>query len=180
MAIRMPNPDLMITIEDLAFSDDRPTWDGMTDEGSLAEVDALQEMQILDIRVSPLVGKVAILLEARTALQFRAGNSVLCVVDGAQLFGWNSVKSRTGFTAYSVVGNLTAISDAVAVNFVLHPSAELIVRGVAARFYLLDAIGVSDSIPDYADADWKSLNSQLPRWSSRFEVLQSSYVEPME
>jgi hypothetical protein len=60
----------------------------------LRETDALQEACLLDCRVCPLTGRAGLLLDMRTALQYRTGNAALLVVRGLRSFRWSPVRAK--------------------------------------------------------------------------------------
>ncbi len=97
-----PHPDFMMHIEDLFTG----AADGMTaapiDWDPLRERDALLEVGLLDCRVCPLTGRSGLLLDLRTALQYRTGNAALLVVRGMRSFRWRETPPDTELFNFSV------------------------------------------------------------------------------
>ncbi|WP_157488781.1 hypothetical protein [Pseudofrankia sp. DC12] len=165
----------MIEISSLAEKGEYVSSGGSLDADPLRVVDALQEVQLLDCKVSPLTATAALLFELRTALQIDIGNSAVLVVRGLRKFSWSWLAGYRPLVAATIVSSAPKFDlDSFTMEFGLFPDADLIVTGNSAEFYLLEVDGIGEAIPNYVDADLASIRGALPTWSSRCTVLQAS------
>jgi hypothetical protein len=70
---------LLMKIEDLFTDADRRRLTAQPEMDPLTEASALQEAQLLDVRVHALSSTVGLLFDLRTALQFMEGNTALLI-----------------------------------------------------------------------------------------------------
>ena len=75
---------------------------GLPEADPLRESDALQEAQLLDVRLDAVRGQVALLFELRMALQLREPNTGVLVARGVREFGWTAPSRSTQRTAWGV------------------------------------------------------------------------------
>jgi hypothetical protein len=144
----------------------------------LIENDALQEAQLLDMRVHALSSTVGLLFELRTALQFEYGNAAILVIRGVRQANWRAVERVGEWTAWSVVGSvMRAYSGLLELNLTLSPSSSIEIHGTNAEFYVLDVPEVGDVPPDYCSDGEGLIRSGLPGWGSSFSLLRASYLE---
>lgn len=165
----------MITIEDLISADDHLLAPEAVEVDPLREVDALQEAQLLDFRLSPLTAVAALLIELRTSLQIDEGNSALMVIRGVRSFTWNSLRAPTPLSALSVMSSVPMLgNDSIRISLGLIPAADLLIQGQSAEFHVLDVEGIGEVPPDYSNGDLAGIRHALPSWSSPCSLLQSS------
>ncbi|MFJ5925722.1 hypothetical protein ACIQF6_24245 [Kitasatospora sp. NPDC092948] len=144
----------------------------------LAEDDALQEAQLIDLRVHALSSTAALLFELRTALQFDTGNAAVLIVRGLEKSEWRPGGRRDGKTAWSVVGSTVRTgSRSFGIEIDLYPNAKVEVSGASAEFYVVDVPGISEAPPDYSLEGEEFMRSDLPGWDSPFSLLQASRLE---
>ncbi|MFJ8544786.1 hypothetical protein ACIRFH_22695 [Streptomyces sp. NPDC093586] len=163
----------MASIEDLfAGTTDAPSappigWD------PLLEPDALQEVGLLDCRICPLTGRAGLLLDMRSALQYRTGNAALLVVRGLASFQWNEEPLERDLLPFAIMSSTPSASrKGWRMNLGLIPDGELSVTGQGADFHLLEAHGVPDAPPDYTERRLNEVRDGLPWWDSDCTVLQ--------
>lgn len=142
----------------------------------LREADALQEAQLLDVKVSPLTSMCALLFDLRTSLQYEAGNASVLVVRGLREFGWCTAMARRTLTAFSVVSSVPSCSCG---NFGLRlghfPDGVVTLHGSSAEFAVVDIPSIGEVPPDYSDVESSAnLLEYLPSWSSTCLLLQAS------
>ncbi|MFD5543930.1 hypothetical protein ACFWIJ_40560 [Streptomyces sp. NPDC127079] len=105
----------------------------------LREPDALQEVGLLDCAVSPHTGRAGLLLDMRTALQYRTGNAALLVVRGLQSFQWSEEPLERTLIAFAIMSSTPATSRGIwQIRMGLFPDGQLFVSGKAADFHLLE------------------------------------------
>lgn len=95
----------MRQVEDLLWSQRRDLAAAKPEMDPLVEANALQEAQLLDVRVHAVASAVGLLFEMRTALQLRRGNAALLVVHGVRELTWATGPRASVTTAWSVVGS---------------------------------------------------------------------------
>ncbi|MEU3954449.1 hypothetical protein AB0F45_19360 [Streptomyces achromogenes] len=160
--------DLFISGADGASSDPIG-WD------PLREPDALQEAGLLDCRVSPLTGRAGLLLDMRTALQYRTANAALLVVRGLRSFRWSEEALERDLLNFAVMSSApTGVKRMWRIDLGLFPDGELSIEGMAADFFLLDAQGVPEAPPSYPGHRLDQVRHGLPWWESVCTVLESS------
>ncbi|WP_460065057.1 hypothetical protein [Streptomyces sp. YKOK-I1] len=165
----------MISIDDLIHARPYSAVIDPVEVDPLREVDALQEVQLLDSRVSHLTATAGLLFELRTSLQFEVGNSALLVVRGLRSFHWNSPTRHVPLAAFTVVSSVPdRLGESIRTRFDFFPEAHLTVSGDLAEFYVLEAEGIGDVPPDYSDMSLKQVREALPSWSSACNLLQAS------
>ncbi|MFD6414333.1 hypothetical protein [Nocardia asteroides] len=165
----------MISIEGLFRGDQNGTPTDPIDWDPLRETDALQEVGLLDCRVCPLTGRAGLLLDMRTALQYRTGNAALLVVRGLASFTWSEEPLERNLLSFAIMSSLPSEARKTwRMELDLVPDGRLSIAGMAAEFHLLDAAGVPDAIPDYTDRILSEVQEGLPRWDSECRVLQSA------
>jgi hypothetical protein len=168
----------MITVEDLIWTPSRMPGTPGPDMDPLVENDALQESQLLELRIYALSSTVGLLFELRTALQFEYGNAAVLVVRGLQRSNWRAIQRGVGKTAWSVVGSeMSAGSGLLNLNVTLSPSSSIEILGTSAEFYVLDVPEIGEVPPDYCSDGEARIRSGLPGWGSSFSLLQASYLE---
>ncbi|TRV71557.1 hypothetical protein FKN01_31580 [Streptomyces sp. 130] len=141
----------------------------------LREPDALQEVGLLDCRICPLTGRAGLLLDMRTALQYRAGNAALLVVRGLQAFRWHEEALERGLLNFAVMSSApSTVKKTWQMDIGLFPDGELRVAGTAAEFYLVDVNGIPEAPPDYQRRGLREVRDDLSWWDSDCTVLQSS------
>jgi len=165
----------MIEISSLIENGEYVSSAGSLDADPLRVVDALQEAQLLDCKVSPLIATAALLFELRTALQIDVGNSAVLVVRGLRRFSWSWLAGYKSLVAASIMSSTPKFDlGSFHMELGLFPDADLVVVGNSAEFYVLEVDGIGKAPPDYVDDDLTSIRGALPTWSSRCTVVQAS------
>ncbi|MFI7336873.1 hypothetical protein ACIBUY_02900 [Streptomyces sp. NPDC050085] len=156
--------------------------DGMqgvpTDWDPLRESDALQEAALLDCRVCPLTGRAGLLLDMRTALQYRTGNAALLVVRGLRSFSWRETPPEVELFNFPVGSSSPSMTKgAWRIDLGLFLDGELSVEGRAADFRLLEVRGVPEMLPDYSGRRLDQVRHALPWWDAECTVLEWSSTD---
>jgi hypothetical protein len=170
----------MITIEDLLLPD--PRWreyPRMREMNPLAEDDALQEAQLLDVRFDALRLTAGLLFELRSALQLREANTGVLILRGVRTLTWTSGPRDTERTAWSVGGSTVTRTDGLfGLEMGLWPApgaAYVTLSSESAAFFAGDVPGL-DGIPDYGD-DEVTIRAHLASWRSTFEPFSAVFVD---
>lgn len=157
---------------------------GLPEMDPLRESGALQEAQLLDVRLDASRGQLALLFELRMALQLREPNTGVLVARGVRAFAWSAPPRSTSRTAWSVGGSHVDHPDGLFrlnLGFWPAPGATLQVIAETALFVAGDVPGLPDAPPDYME-DEAAVSGQLASWDSAFvpssAVFLDRVVEP--
>lgn len=170
----------MITIEQFLVPDRR--WRDCASQPEmdpLTEDDALQEAQLLDVRVDTLRSTAALLFELRTALQLREANTGVLIARGVRTLVWSAGPRDTERTAWIVGGSTITSTDrlfGLELGLWPAPGSQLIIAAESAAFFAGDVPGL-DRIPDYLDDDEETIRTQLASWQSPFEPVSAVFLD---
>ncbi|RSS60535.1 hypothetical protein EF912_09725 [Streptomyces sp. WAC07061] len=165
----------MTLIENLLSGIEMRTLASPLEWNPLREVDALQEVGLLDCRMCPLTGRAGLLLDMRTSLHYPAGNAALLVVGGLESFQWRETSMERDLVPFIIVSSRPLwVRKNWRMEISLFPDGELSFAGARADFHLLDAEGIPDAPPDYMNGKIDEVISALPWWNSPCTLLRSS------
>ncbi len=168
-----------MNIEDLLSDADRRRFAAQPEMDPLTEAAALQEAQLLDVRVHALTSTVGLLFDLRTALQFMEGNTALLIARGVREFGWAAEPRASVRTAWNVVSSEPSVCDRVfSIRLGFVPSARLTLAAESAEFYVGDVDALSDTPPDYGGADDAAIRAGLANWCSPFSPVHAVFLDP--
>ena len=142
----------------------------------LRDADALQEGQLIDLRVSALGSVAALLFDLRTSLQFDEGNASLLVVKGLRDLRWRQARVISPLTAFTVMSSGTTVDEVglFVLELGFFPDANLRIQGAEAEFYVVEIPRIGEAPPDYSEASFEGVKDSLPAWSSACSLLQAS------
>jgi hypothetical protein len=144
---------------------------------ALSEADALQEAQLLDVRVCALTSTVGLLFDLRMALQLRTANTAVVVGRGVQDFSWSAEHRETARTAWNVAGSEPAGGDLFSLSLAFFPRARLRLVSERAEFYVGEVPGLDPTPPDYGVDDEARIEAGLAGWTSTFELVQAAFLD---
>lgn len=144
---------------------------------ALSEADALQEAQLLDVRVCALTSTVGLLFDLRMALQLRTANTAVVIGRGVQEFSWSAERRETTRTAWNLVGSEPAVGGLFSLSLSFFPSARLRLVSERAEFYVGDVPGLDLTPPDYGIDDEARIKAGLAVWHSIFEPAQAAFLD---
>lgn len=170
---------VLMIIEDLLTAPGRREFAAQPEMDPLSEPGALQEAQLLDVRVHALTASVALLFDLRVALQLRMGNTALLVAHGVTNFTWDCMPRETRRTAWMVVGSEPRIAEKdFALELFFVPDADLSLQATSAEFYVGDVVALAQAPPDYGTDDDATIRAQLADWASPFAPLHAVFLDP--
>lgn len=152
----------------------QPEMDPLTERG------ALQEAQLLDVRVDALRSTVGLLFELRLALQLREANTGVLVARGVRELSWAAGPRSTEKTAWTVGGSIPRNADrlfGLELGMWPAPGAQLKLVAESAAFFAGDVPGL-DRIPDYGEDDEATIRAQLAGWHSEFTPVHAVFLDP--
>lgn len=133
----------------------------------LTEHDALQEAQIVDVRLDALRGTGALLFDMRMALQIRGISAAILSFGGVRHLHWEAPERDTLLTAWNVVGtSVSTINGLFTIDIDHWPSALLSTTARHAAFIYATIPGLSETPPDYSD---DPSPEKLVTWESQFQ-----------
>lgn len=168
-------------IDDLLLSDPAlRAYASMPEMDPLAEEDALQEAQVLDVRFDALAGVVGVLFELRQALQLREANTGVLVAHGVRELTWSGPSRDTTLTAWSIGSSVPQAKDQLfGLSLVMwpHPGAQLSLTAESAAFFIGNVPGLDEAPPDYTDRDRAALGEEIAGWDSLFEPVSAVFLD---
>lgn len=143
----------------------------------LTEEDALQEAQILELRLDAVRSRVGVLFELRTALQLREGNTGVLVANGVRSIAWEAAPRATRRTAWNVVGsvpnNVHGLLDLV---LSMWPEGRLHLIAEDAAFFVGNVPDLQDAPPSYVESDDDTLHFGIAGWGSAFVPVHAVFL----
>lgn len=163
-------------IEDLLVWPGRRSLAAVPEMDALADVDALLEAALLDIRFDATTSSVWLLFDCRGALHLEMGNAALVVVRGVTALQWQA-DPRPGRLWRAVMGWRPVTGAGMfSVTVDLSPASRLQVNGAGAEFYVGDIPGGDDAPPNFMTANDQEIRAGLASWTSDFEVVHASFT----
>src|SRR5947208_137171 len=152
-------------IEELLVDPRRREHAAMPEADALTESDALQEVQLLDVRLDALRSTVWLLFDCRGALQIQMGNAAVIVAHGLRRFSWIA-QPRGRLTAWTIVSSEpVARSGKWSLSLAFVPNARLELEADSAEFFVGNVPGCDETPPNYMEADDPTIRAGLPSWS---------------
>jgi len=135
---------------------------------------ALDEAQVLDVRLDAVNGLLGVLLELRLAMGYTEGDTALLVVRGVESFSWRAdpapvrrVREVAGVAVDRSGGGLR-------LSLELGQGRALTCAGTGAELYVLEVEGLDEAPPDYTGHDEDAIQAGLAQWHSPCRVLQAA------
>jgi hypothetical protein len=168
----------LVKIEELLTDPERRRFAAQPEMDPLTEIDALQEAQLLSVRVDAVSSTVAVLFDLRTALQFMEGNTALIVARDVRDVSWSAEARPTARTAWNVVASQpNATEGLLSLSLAFVPQARLSLRTGEAEFYVGDVQDLPDAPPDYGSGDEAAIRAGVADWGSRFAPVHAVFLD---
>jgi hypothetical protein len=149
-----------------AFSEP-PEINPLTDE------DALQEVQLIDVRFDAISSSVGLLLELRNALQIRTANTGVLIARAVTRLSWSAAPRVTPRTAWNIIGSLPRHeSHRFDLRLTMFPSAVLDLTAASASFYAGNVEGIGEAPPNYGD-EQEVVQLGLPSWTASLSAIRA-------
>lgn len=149
----------------------------MPEADALAEVDALLEAALLEVRFDATTSSAWLLFDCRGAVQLEMGNTAVVVVRGVTALQWHA-GSGLGRTWRAVMGwQPVSAPDTFSCTVELSPGSRLQVNGDAAEFYVGDIPGGDAAPPNFMTASDEEIRAGMAQWTSDFEVVHASFTD---
>jgi hypothetical protein len=169
----------VITVEDLLSLDaELRRFAAQPEMDPLTENDALQEAQLLDVRIDALRSTVGLLFELRVALQLREANTGVLVAHGVRKISWSVSPRSTVRTAWNIVASTPLCADRLfSLNLELWPEGRLELSAEKAGFFVGDVAGIGEAPPDYGGEE-SMIQAGLAGWRSTFTPVHAVFLDP--
>lgn len=167
-----------MTIEALLDDPARRAYGAQPEADLLTERDALQEADLVGIRVDAGESRVAVLFDLRQALQFREGDTAVLVARGVERLEWSGEGSqREHRMAHPVMSSVPDHGDG-RVRLVLEclRGARLEVVATSAEFFVGTVPGLPEAPPNFVEDDESKIRAEMPGWSSLFEPEWATFL----
>jgi hypothetical protein len=167
----------VLLIEELLIDPRRRDYAAKPEADALTERDALQEAQLLNVRMDPVRASAWFLFDCRGALQIEMGNTAVIAAHGVRRLSWEA--EQTGrLTAWTVVDSDPGVSDGMwSLSLAFVPDAQLDVQAASAEFFVGDVPGCDEAPPDYTEADDETIAAGFPQWRSTFEPVHAVFLD---
>jgi hypothetical protein len=168
-----------MNIEDLFSDADPGRFAAQPEMDPLTEASALQEAQLLDVRLHALTARAGLLFDLRTALQFMNGNTAVLIAHGVREFGWWAEPRASARTAWNVVRSDPTSHDWIlSLDLSFVPRARLHMAAESAAFYVGDVDALSESPPDFGGTDDAVIRAGMADWNSLFSPVYAVFFGP--
>jgi hypothetical protein len=164
-------------IDELLIDPRRREHAATPEADALTERDALQEAQLLDVRLDALRSTVWLLFDCRGALQIEMGNTAVIVAHGLRRLSWTA-QPRGRLAAWTVVGSEPVARGTWSLALAFVPSGRLDLEADSAEFFVGNVPGCDEAPPNYTEADDATIRAGLPSWSSTFEPIHAVFLGP--
>ncbi|WP_370614484.1 hypothetical protein [Mumia sp. Pv 4-285] len=177
----MAHPDRLtpLVLEDLMGADVRPPKNTERPEvDPLVDADAMEEAQLLDVRIDALRRTVGLLFELRVAMNLRHSDVAVVIAHGVRDFAFEPHRWYPKLTAWSVgIWTPSASNEYFNLEFGMDPDADCRLVADRACFYGVEVPGLPANPPDYTTYDDDLIRSGLPSWQSQFTLVNATTFE---
>ena len=166
------------TIEAMLDDPGRRAYAAQPEVDLLTERDALQEADLVGIRVDVGESRVAALFDLRQALQFREGETAVLVAHGVEQLEWSGEGSqRAHRMAHPVMSSIPDHGEG-RVRLVLEclRGARLTVVAASGEFFVGNVPGLPEAPPNFIEDDESTIMAGMPGWSSPFDPWWATFL----
>jgi hypothetical protein len=170
----------VITLDELLKSPDRGSHATEPETDALANLDALQEADLVDVRFDALSASLVLLLDLRTSLQYHLANTAVLALRGLAELHWTSHDGRgSRRMAHNVMSSKPGVEyGRVTLEVVCLNGWRLWATASAGEFYVGDIPGLSEAQPNFVTDDEKTILAGMPDWESPFIPKSATFLSP--
>lgn len=167
-------------IDGLFTDPSRRSYAAMPEMDPLTEEGALQEADLVAVRVDVMTASAGLLFDLRNALQLRSGNAALLIARGVDRVEWDVQDVRDlPFVSHLVTQSVPSIDDGrFALTLGLVPDAGLTLRARGAEFFVGDVPDLGDAPPDFLEGSPDLIRAEMPGWASVFVPGYATFLDP--
>jgi hypothetical protein len=169
-----------VIIDELLRSPARISLGGMPEADALTEVGALQEAGLVDVRTDAIGGRVELLFDLRSALQFRMADTAVLVVTGVTKLEIDRRAAGTVSrgTPYVMSSVPSIDGDWLDFRVVCLGGWSVHVRGRGAEFFVGNVLDLPAAPPNYSEDDDDTIRSGVQSWESDLDADWATFIEP--
>jgi len=170
---------MVVSIEELLLDSARRMHAAKPEMDALTEQDALQEVQLIDVRLETLTSTAWLLFDCRQAIQLRIPNTAVLVVKGVRRLVWSGEEwGRGPRTAWNVVGSTPLAREGIfSLKLAFFPNARLELEALSAEFFVGNVPGLSDAPPDFVEDEEETIRADMASWQSTFEPVAATFLD---
>lgn len=170
-----------MSIDELLSSPVRRDHAAMPEMDALVDCDALEEADLVDVRFGADDSSLAMLLDLRTALQFRLANTAV-VLRGVEEFRWVTGGPRgSRRAAHYVMSSQPGVqTDRFTLELVCQRGWRLNAIATSAEFFVGDIPDLPEAPPNFVEDDEQRVADAMPAWDSLFKPEWATFLDPME
>jgi hypothetical protein len=171
-----------MTLDELLRHPDRRSLAAQPEADLLTERDALQEADIVDVRLDAGHARLEVLFDLRQALQFRDADTAVLVVTGLERFEWAGQAPATDHRmAHPVMSSMPAHADGrIRLLFECLPDVQISIDAASAEFFVGSIPGLPEAPPNFVDDDEVTISTGMPGWSSEFDGGWATFLDAGE
>jgi hypothetical protein len=172
----------MMRIGELLSSPARRNCAATPETDALVDLDALQEADLVNVRFDADDSSVVMLLDLRTALQFRLANTAVLVLRGVEELHWaRGEHGGPGRWAHYVMSSKPGVDrDRVTLELVCLGGWRFSAISAAAEFFVGDIPDLPGAPPNFVEDDEQTITDGMPSWDSLFQPGWATFLDPME
>ncbi|MDA8044450.1 MAG: hypothetical protein M0Z30_04310 [Actinomycetota bacterium] len=171
-----------MSITELLNDPGRRDHASMPEMDALVDADALQEADLVDVRFDAGSSSVALLLDLRTALQFRLANTAVLVLRDVKELYWAADEPQGARRiAHYIMSSKPGVDlNRFALEVVCLRGWRFRATGLTAEFYVGDVPGLPEAPPNFAEDDWQAITVGMASWDSLFKPGWATFLDPVD
>ena len=170
-----------MTIDDLLTSANRRSYAAMPEADALTQADALQEADLVDVRLLASGGSLGLLLDLRTALQFRMANTAVLVMRGVERLSWTRGEPpELRRVAHYVMSDKPAVWQGLfSLEVACLRGWYLEAAARSAEFFVGNVPHLPEAPPNFVDDDDRAIAAGMPARDSNFNPEWATFIDPV-
>jgi hypothetical protein len=171
-----------MTIADLLADPARRDHAAMPESDALTDIDGLQEADLVDVCFDARESTLVMLLDLRTALQFRLANTAVLAMRDVRHVEWNGNEPERGSrVAHYVMSSKPSVTGGrITIEIACLGGWRLAATASSAEFYVGDVPGLPKAPPNFARDDETTIAAGMPRWASTFEPAWATFIDRLD
>ena len=170
-----------MTIGEFLRSPARRHHASMPEMDTLADLDALQEADLVDVWFDGRDSSVAVLLDLRVSLQFRLANTAVLVCRGIEELHWARREPREPPRPHPVMSSKPAVDqNRFTLELVCLGGWRFAAISSTAEFFAGNVPRLPAAQPNLVEDDEQTTIDAMPAWDSPFEPKWASFFDRVE
>jgi hypothetical protein len=171
-----------VIIDELLRSPARRSLGAVPEADALTEVGALQEAGLVDVRTDAIGGRVEMLFDLRSALQFRLADTAVLVITGVRHFELDrtTAAAMSRGTPYVMSSVPSIDGDWLDFEAVCLGGWSIHIRGRGAEFFVGNVLELPDAPPNFSEDDDEAIRRGMQSWQSDLDADWATFIDPAE